>query len=227
LDALGKTLYWNDKPYPIVGVVADFHTHSLHQSLTPLCIINRQDRQGAIAIKLQNHPGATIQTQEAVNNIEKQWKSLFPNSSFSYSFFDDTLASLYKRDRQAFTLVNVSMGIAIFISCLGLFGLTHLVTQSRSKEMSIRKVLGAGIQNLVTLIGKDFLIQVMLAIAIASPIAWYLMNQWLGNFAYHTDIKLWIFLTAGTSIVLITFCTVGLLTIKAAFANPVKNLRRE
>jgi hypothetical protein len=122
LDALGKTLYWNDKPYPIVGVVADFHTHSLHQSLTPLCIINRQDRQGAIAIKLQNHPGATIQTQEAVNNIEKQWKSLFPNSSFSYSFFDDTLASLYKRDRQAFTLVNVSMGIAIFISCLGLFG---------------------------------------------------------------------------------------------------------
>jgi putative ABC transport system permease protein len=221
-DAIGKILYWNDKPYPVVGVVADFHTSSLHDPITPLCIINRPERQGSLAIKLASGPG---QTNATLVQIEKNWKQLYPAATFNYQFYDESLALLYKKDRQTATLTNTSMIITIFISCMGLFGLALFMAQKRAKEISIRKVLGASLANIAIMLSKDFIILVIIAFFVASPIAWYFMNQWLQGFAYRIHITGWIFILAGIIAVLIALITVSWQAVKAALANPVDSLK--
>jgi putative ABC transport system permease protein len=224
-DCLNKALYWNDKLYPIVGVVADFHTSSLHDPVTPLCIINRPDREGAIAIKLNSKGKQLDMVGMAISEISKAWKQIYPGATFSYRFYDESLALLYEKDRHNATLMNISTAITIFISCMGLLGLSLFTAQRRAKEISIRKIVGAGVSNIVVLLGKDFLIPVVIAFFIASPVAWYFMSQWLQGFAYHINISAWIFILAGMATLTIAVITVGFQAVKAAVVNPVKNLR--
>lgn len=225
--SLGKILYWDDKPYPVVGVVADFHTTSLHDPIAPLCIINRANREYSIAVKLASKGKNYSDIQHVLAPIEKIWKQLYPAKPFTYKFYDETLAALYEKDQQTATLINVAMAITIFISCIGLFGLTLFTAEKRAKEVSIRKVLGATISNIVFLLSKDFVVLVIIALLIASPVAWYFMDTWLQNFAYHINIGWWIFLLAGFAAICIALITISLQAIKAAVANPVKYLRAE
>jgi putative ABC transport system permease protein len=225
--SLGKILYWDDKPYPVVGVVADFHTSSLHDPIAPLCIINRPNRESSIAVKLASKGKNVTAIQHVLTQIEKNWKQLYPAEPFTFKFYDETLAALYEKDQQTATLINVAMAITIFISCIGLFGLTLFTAEKRAKEISVRKVLGATVSNIVFLLSKDFVILVIIALFIASPVAWYFMTRWLQDFTYHINIGWWIFLLAGLAAVGIALITVSLQALKAAIANPVKYLRAE
>lgn len=226
-EAIGKTIYWFNKPYPVVGVVADFHSSSLHASITPVCIINRVEREGTLVIKLAAKDKQPGSIQPALVQIEKVWKSIYPAGVFDYKFYDDALARAYQQDEHAATLMNVAMGVTIFISCIGLFGLVLFMTEKKAKEISIRKILGASATNIAAMLSADFIQLVIIALLIASPVAWFVMNKWLQGFAYHTSISLWMFTLAGVGAVAIALITVGFQAIKAALANPIKSLRSE
>jgi len=226
-EALGKILYWDDKPYPVVGVVADFHSRSFHEAIAPLCIVNRPDREGTLAIKLSSKGKQSDLLKITLYQIEKTWREIYPETTFKFTFYDDSLALIYERDQRIAKLINASMIVAVFISCIGLFGLTLFASERRSKEISIRKILGAKISTIVILLCKDFVLLVVIAFFIASPIALYFMNQWLQGFAYHINISGSVFILAGASSILITFLTISYQSVKAALANPVENLRSE
>ncbi|MGC4039045.1 MAG: ABC transporter permease [Chitinophagaceae bacterium] len=226
-EAIGKTLYWNSKPYPVVGVVADFHTVGFHQAITPLCIINRPERQGGIAVKLDPGAFSPDVIRRTLNQIGTAWKEFYPAASFSYNFYDETLGQLYVKDRETQTLTNTAMSLAIFISCAGLFGLALFTAERRAKEISIRKIIGASVSHIVFMLGKDFIFLIVIALLIASPIAGYFAQQWLDSFAYRIHLSTGVFLIAGVIAVMIAVLTIGYLAIRAAVANPVKSLRQE
>jgi len=224
-EAIGKMIYWDDKPYPVVGVVADFHSRSFHEVISPVCIVNRPDRQGTLAVKLDSKNTQSIKT--ALLQIEKIWKQIYPAGTFQYQFYDESLALMYEKDQQTATLVNASMGVTIFISCIGLFGLALFTAQKKAKEISIRKILGATVGDITMMLSYDFALLIVIALFIASPVAWYFMNQWLKDFAYRIDIGWAVFVLAGISAIAISFVTISFQAIKAAIANPVKSLRME
>ncbi len=226
-EAIGKMLYWNGNPHPIVGVVADFHTASFHDPITPLCIINRPDRQHSLAIRLATANEHSPAIKKSLQEVERIWKRIYPAGTFKFEFFDESLALLYEKDERAATLMNTAMAITIFISCIGLFGLMLFTSKKRAKEISIRKILGAGFANIVMMLVKEFAIIIVIALLLASPFAWFLMHSWLENFAYRVSIKWWYFLSAGAFALLITLLTIGFQAIKAAIENPVKSLRTE
>jgi len=226
-DAVGKTIYWFNKPYPIVGVVADFHSHSLHDPIVPTCIINRVEREGTIVIKLASNDKATNSIKGTLTQVAQAWKSVYPTGTFDYRFYDESLARAYEKDQQTAKLVNTSMCITIFISCIGLFGLVLFTAEKRAKEISIRKILGASATGIALMLSKDFIALIVTALFIASPLAWYFMHQWLQGFAYRVDINLWIYVLAGFGAILIALLTISFQAIKAALANPVKSLRSE
>lgn len=226
-EAIGKTIYWRGRPYPVVGVVADFHGSSLHSPIGPLCIINRVEREGNIAVKLASKGQQAGTIKATIARIEKAWKSIYPAGTFNYSFFDESIALLYENDRKTATLMNTATLITIFISCIGLFGLALFAAEKRTKEIGIRKVLGASVTNITVMLSKDFVILILLAVLIASPIAWYFMNRWLGEFAYRVSISWWMFLLAGAGALFIALATVSYQSIRAALKNPVNNLRTE
>ena len=159
--------------------------------------------------------------------MESVWKRFFPDQPFSYTFLDQRFEQLYNREQTQQTLFSVFSGVAILISCLGLFGLSMFMAEQRTKEIGIRKVLGASEMSLVALFSQDFMKLVLVALVIASPIAWYAMHTWLSDFAYRTDIHWWVFLLAGGLTVLIALLTVSFQSVRAALANPVKSLRSE
>jgi len=225
-DALGRMLYWDNKPYPVVGVVADFHSRSFHEIISPLCIVNRPDREGTLAIKLFSKSNQS-DLKTTLARIESAWSEIFPAATFQYTFYDDSLALMYESDQRTATLVNTSTAITIFISCIGLFGVTLFTSEKRSKEISIRKILGASIANIVIMLSKGFVLLVIIALLIASPVAMYLMNQWLQKFAYHININWSVFVLAGVSSLVLTIITVSYQSIKAALTSPVNNLRSE
>jgi len=226
-EAIGKILYWNNESHPVVGVVADFHTASFHDPITPLCIINRPDREKNLAIKLATKGQHANTVKLILAQVEKEWKQIYPGQIFKYDFFDESLVSLYKKDMQTEVLMNTAMAITIFISCIGLFGLILFASEKRAKEISIRKILGAGITDIVVMLSKDFVLLVIISLLIASPVAWYFMNRWLDGFAYKVNIRGWVFVLAGISAIIIALITVSFQAIKAAIANPVKSLRTE
>jgi putative ABC transport system permease protein len=226
-DAIGRMIYWDNKPYPVVGVVADFHTRSFHEIIKPLCIVNRPDREGTIAIKLASKgiPAGAIKTTLA--QLAQLWKQVYPASTFTYKFYNETLALMYEKDQQTATLVNTAMAITIFISCIGLFGLALFTAEKRSKEISIRKILGASVSVIAIMLCKDFVKLVILSLIVASPLAWYFMQQWLQTFAYRINLGWQIFVLAGILAVVIALATISFQSIKAALLNPIKNLRNE
>jgi putative ABC transport system permease protein len=226
-DAIGKTIEWSKKQLPVVGVVADFHQRSLHESIKPLAIANATSR--ALTINILLHPQNSSGTawSATIKEMEKAWKAMYPEEEFQYSFFDEQIAKFYKNEQQVSTLLTWATGLTIFISCLGLLGLVMYTTAYRVKEIGVRKVLGATVTQLVTLLSKDFIVLVILAFFIATPLAWLAMHQWLNNFAYRTGVSIGVFGLSAVMMILIALITVGLQTIRAALANPVNSLRSE
>ncbi len=226
-QAIGKNLRWGNSQIPIVGVVADFNQHSLREHVKPMIISSRSpiERTIAIALQPQNESGNTWKT--AITKIEKVWKEVYPQYDFEYRFFDAEIEKYYTAEKNTSSLLVWATGLAVFISCLGLLGLVIFITTQRTKEIGVRKVLGASVSQIVTLISKDFLLLVIVAFAIAVPLAWIGMHQWLDNFAYRTTISWWIFLLGGCVMGIMALITLGFQTVRAASANPVKSLRTE
>jgi len=226
-QAIGKFLYQQDKPYPIVGVVADFHENSFHQAITPMVIENDPAREKSMAVKLATTGKQTADAKAILLQIEQQWKKIYPEEPFNYSFLNESITWLYDQETRTAWLMNTAMIITIFISCMGLFGLALFSAERRTKEIGIRKVLGASVTSITALLSKDFVRLILVSIMIASPIAWYGMDQWLQDFAYRIHIGPWVFILAGFGAILLALLTVSFQAIRAAIANPVKTLRTE
>jgi ABC-type lipoprotein release transport system permease subunit len=232
-DALGKMLTTGmsdgdgRKNCPIVGVISDFHSQSLHEPIKAAFMIESKLFCRSISIKLNTKGKKTSDFSGIIDNVEKAWKEVYPDEKFEYTFFDQTIANFYQKEKKTAGIMNLAMIVAIFISCMGLFGLAAFTSQQRTKEIGIRKVLGASVPGIITLLSKDFLKPVFISIVIASPIAWYFMHKWLQDFAYRVSISWWIFIIGGLAAIIIAVLTVGLQTIKTAVSNPVKSLRSE
>lgn len=223
--ALGKKLRTNNFGKiegTIIGVVSDFHIGSLKQEIKPLILPYLRRIPMYLAIRL--HPGNVA---EAISAVEETWKKLAPNQPFNYTFLDQDYAKLYNREQQMSHVFQIFSGLAILIACLGLFGLAAFTTQQRTKEIGIRKILGASVSGIVCLLSKDFLKLVLIANLIAWPIAYYAMNQWLQSFAYRINLGISTFILSGLIALLIALLTVCYQAIKAARANPVEALRYE
>jgi putative ABC transport system permease protein len=222
-DPIGKPVWWGDRQGKIIGVLQDFHFASLHQAIEPLIIRMNEDRHyGTLLVRLR-----AGRDKEGLAGLEKLCKELNPAFPFTYQFSDAEYNKSYRSEQLVSKLANYFAFLAIFISCLGLLGLAIFTAGQRTREIGVRKVLGANVPGIVTLLSKDFLGLVLIAIVIASPLAWYIMYRWLQDFAYRTPISWWIFVVAGLSAVLIAFLTVSFQAIRSARANPVKSLRSE
>ncbi|SFD80887.1 ABC transporter permease [Spirosoma endophyticum] len=211
----------------IVGVVKDFNTFSLHQQTNPSILTTRRDAYHVLGIKLSTQQGGTASISRLIGEVETTWNATFPDFVFKYEFLDQTLANFYRSEERMYALFRLLAGIAIFIGCLGLYGVVAFMAESRTKEVGIRKVLGATTTHIVGLFSADFVKLVLIALLLASPIAWYVMNKWLSDFPYKIDIAWWMFALAGVLAVSIALLTVSIQSIKAALANPVKSLRSE
>ena len=223
-DAIGKGIKFWDGPFnaPIVGVVRDFNSFSLKQPMAPVVLSTWKDAYQIINIKIK--PGAE---KSVLPYVEKLWNETYPDYVYEYKFLDETIANFYKQENQLSMLYKIFAGIAIFISCLGLYGLVSFMAAQRTKEMGIRKVLGASARNIVYLLSKEFTLLVILAFIISAPVAYFIMHKWLQNYTYRIELSASIFLLAIISSVIIAWITVGHRAIKAAMANPVKSLRTE
>ncbi|MEP6727559.1 MAG: ABC transporter permease, partial [Bacteroidota bacterium] len=225
-DPVAKKIYTSDdnnKPvsFTIIGVVKNFNYESLRQNIGPLCMVLGKST-GYASFKIN-----TDNVQSLVKQIENKWKAMAPAMPFSYRFLDEAFDSMY-RDEQRIGKVAISFAVlAILIACLGLFGLATYTAEQRTKEVGIRKVLGASVGNITTMLSGDFIRLVGIAIIIATPIAWWAMNKWLQDFAYRTPLSWWIFVLAGALAIIIALATVSFQAIKAAIVNPVKSLRSE
>ncbi len=206
----------------VIGVVKDFYYKSLHEKIDPVVIKN--DASYAYSFLVKTMPGKASAAQVA---IEKIYKAQVPGSIFDYKFLNDEFDHLYREDRKTASLILTFSLLAIFISCLGLYGLAAFSAERRHKEISIRKVLGASMQSIISLLSKEFIYLVLAALLIATPLAWWAMNKWLEDFVYRIHVQWWMFILAGILAVFITLVTVGFQAIKAALLNPVKNLRSE
>ncbi|MDX1939263.1 MAG: ABC transporter permease [Saprospiraceae bacterium] len=221
-DPIGKTIRHYTGNKQIVGVMKDFHTNSLHDQIKPLFFLYKPEETTNIIIKLE-----AGKERETIARLQDFYQKFNPGYAFDYTFLDQDYQALYEAEQRVSTLSKYFAGLAILISCLGLFGLAAFAAEQRSKEISIRKVLGATTTSIVGLLSKDFLKLVFVSLLLASPIAWYLMNKWLENFAYHIEIKWWVFAIAGSAAIFIAFMTIGFQSIKAAVANPVESLKTE
>lgn len=206
----------------IIGVVKDFFYKSMHEKVGPVVIRDDQEYNSTFLVQT-----AAGRTKEATARAEAVWKKFIPNLPFEYKFASEEFDKLYRDDRRTATLIWMFSGIAILISCLGLLGLAAHTAERRSKEVGIRKVLGASVIQLVSLLSKEFLLLVMLAAVAATPISWWAMTSWLDNFAYRVDLVWWIFLAATAISMLVALCTVGFQALRAAIANPTRSLRAE
>ncbi|WP_017730866.1 ABC transporter permease [Nafulsella turpanensis] len=230
-EALGQPLHWEvwvDEPADslkkgqVIGVVKDFHYKSLYDEVEPTVLQIFPPAFWKVAVKMK-----TADIAATLEHVKTTWNSFSPEYPLEYGFLDDSFEQMYKAEDKLRALLWIFTGMAIFVGCLGLFGLAAYAAERRKKEIGIRKVLGASVQNIVVLLSQDFVKLVLISLLIASPIAWYLMQGWLQDFAYRIDIGWWVFGLAGFAAVAIALLTVGFHAIKAALKNPVKNLRIE
>ena len=221
---LGKLLlhYLSHVPLPIVGVVKDFYQKSLRDEISPCVIACWPEwyRKAGVRIAGQN-------MTQTLDQLQKSWRDVFPDEVFAYQFLNDEVANMYKTETLIVRLVNAFTILVILIGCLGLYGLVSYVVAQRRKEIGIRKVLGASVSSVVALLSIDFLKLVLVAIVLASPLAYYAMDRWLQDFAYRIDVSWWVFLLGGLLAVGIALLTVSFQSIRAALVNPVKSLRSE
>ncbi|MBL7783543.1 MAG: ABC transporter permease [Saprospiraceae bacterium] len=220
--ALGKTLRFWDHNWHIVGVLPDFHQKSLHHAIEPLVFVPSYSTSNKISLRL-----AGEQLDQTLALIQKTYLEFFPGNVFKYAFVEDNFQKLYLADIRFGNILGFFTLLTILIACLGLFGLASYTTMLRTKEIGIRKVLGASVTGITSLLASDFLKLVLLAILIAAPLAWYFMQQWLTDFAYRIEIQWWMFVVSGVVALGIAFVTVGFQSVKSALANPVQSLRNE
>ena len=202
-------------------MIKDFHYSSLRDEIKPLAFYYDEDR-GAITARVNTAKLPVLMAQ-----IQNRWKDLSPNNSFTYSFMDADFDAAYRSEQRIGTIFISFTALAIAIACLGLFGLAAYAAEQRNKEIGIRKVLGASISTIVSMLSMDFIKLVFISIIIASPVAWWAMNKWLQGFAYRENIQWWIIASAGIVAILIAFVTISFQSIRAAIANPVDSLRSE
>jgi len=220
-NALNKQIKYGSVTGNVIGVMKDFHFESLHQPIIPMILIT-SPYYNRLSIKIDGHS-----VQASIANIKETWEKYLPNTPFDFTFLDEKFDQLYRSEQQQGTLFTIFACIAIFIACLGLFGLSAFTITQRVKEIGVRKVLGASIPQIVTELSKDFLILVVIAAAFAIPVALYAMNKWLDGFASRISMSWWILAAAGIIALIIAFATISFQSIKAALANPVKSLRSE
>jgi putative ABC transport system permease protein len=225
-DPIGKNIYIFDnagKPtaYPIIGLVKNFNFETLHHEVRPLMFM-LQNSIGLASFKVN-----TASIAPLIAEIRNKWTALAPGMPFSYRFLDDSFNEMYKSEQQVGKIAMIFSVLAILISCLGIFGLATFVAEQRTKEISIRKVLGASVQGLVGLLSAEFMKLVAISFLIAAPLAWWTMNKWLQDFVYRVNFSWWIFLVAGLTAFLIALITVSFQSVKAALTNPIKSLKTE
>ena len=230
-NAIGKEITWNVwndknpdslKVGPVIGVVKDFNYKSLYEKVESAVLQIFPDAGWQVAVKME-----TAQLENSLDQVETVWNTFSPDYPLEYKFLDDNFEKMYLAEDKLKTLMGIFTGLAIFVGCLGLLGLAAFSAERKKREIGIRKVLGASVENIVMLLSKDFVKLVLVAILIASPIAWYFLDSWLQNFAYRISISWWTFALAGLAAVAIAFATVSFHAIKAALRNPVRNLRTE
>lgn len=222
-NPIGKKLtYGGQLTGPVIGVVKDFNFSSLHEEIKPIVLLLRSFNLSQIVIRLEKGT-----TRDQIQAIQKEWKTMAAGAPFQFTFLDEQIQRLYDAEERVSLSFTVFSILAIFIACLGLLGLASFTAEKRSKEIGIRKVLGASVANIINLLSKEFLKLVLIALVIASPIAWYGLNQWLENFAYHINIQWWVFMLTGSLAIIIAFLTVSFQSLKVALANPIKALRNE
>ncbi|MES2849627.1 MAG: ABC transporter permease [Bacteroidota bacterium] len=224
-DPVGKTISLYGKDYQVAGVVKDFHFESLHEKVKPCFFkLTPDDLPVTWNVVIKIRAGMEKETIARLDNFYKHYNLGLP---FEYKFLDEDYQKLYASEQRVAVLSSYFATIAILISCLGLFGLAAFSAQKRQKEIGIRKVIGASVINVIVMLSKDFLKLVLVAILVGFPFAWWMMNKWLNDFAYRTDVGVNVFVITGVSVALITLLTISFQTIKAALANPVKSLRTE
>lgn len=222
-DIIGKEMRTGRNSWKtIVGVVKDFKTSSLREDTQPLMISTRQSYYGCTNIKLKTSNIAQVR-----ESIQRTWDKFYPQYAYNSYFMDESIERFYQQENQLSLIYKIFSVIAILISCLGLYGLVSFMAVQRRKEVGVRKVLGASVAHVVYLFSKEFTILILIGFAIATPIAWYIMNQWLGNFNYRINISAWIFVLAIFISIIIAWITVGYKSVRAALVNPVKSLRSE
>ena len=224
-EAVGKDLVYGRTRAKIIGVMNDFHFETLHEKISAMILLlppPSQNPYGFISVKINGN-----NVKGALAHIEQTWRRLLPETPYDYTFLNERFDNLYKAEQKQASVFTIFSCIAIFIACLGLFGLSAFTITRRIKEIGIRKVLGASIGSIVTLLSKDFMALVIIAAVIAFPVAWYAMHSWLADFAYRITIPWWAFILAGILAAIIALVTISFQAIKAAVSNPVKSLRTE
>ena len=227
-DPVGKKIYdlsFNStekkQTYTVLGVVSNFHFESLRNNIGALSLVLRPS-YGLVAVRLKG--GDALRT---VSQVEELWKKMAPGQPFTYQFMNQDFNNEYRGEQRVGQIFITFAIISILIGCLGLFGLSAYTAERRTKEIGVRKVLGASVSNIVALLSREFLQLVLIAIVIGSPLAWYGMNYWLRGFAYHINVAWWMFVLAGILAVVIALLTVSFQSIKAALTNPVKSLKSD
>jgi hypothetical protein len=226
-DALGKELVFNNSlRIPIVGVMHDFHEASFHRPIGSLVF---QSRSGGRTFHIALHPQAGDGTswQETIAGIQKEFANVYPDLEFNYSFYDDSIAHLYAREQNTSILLSWATGLAVLISCLGLLGLVIYTSAARKKEIGIRKVLGATVSNIVSILSSEFIRLIVIAFVIACPLAWWSADRWLQDFAYRTPMSWWAFAGSGLLLLCMGLITLSIQIIRTAKANPIDSLRTE
>jgi putative ABC transport system permease protein len=222
-DVLGKIV----SKKPIVGVVKDFHSRSLHTAIDPIAIYDWSKEYTCFGMKLYSENNNVAELKPTIDKIESAWKKIYPDQKFEYHFMDDTIRRFYETEQRTGKLAKTATFIAVLISCLGLFGLSSFTVIQRTKEIGIRKVLGATVNNILLLLSKDFLKLVILAFILSAPVAYSVADWWLKDFAYRMEIGAWLFIMAGLASLITAFLTISVRTVGAAKADPVKSLRYE
>jgi putative ABC transport system permease protein len=228
-DPIGKKINnWsqNRGDFTVIGVIKDYHYESLHQEIRPQALF----LSGGYYTNVESYISVRLSTEnisETIGYVENTWRDFAPNKPFEYSFLDQDYNNLYINEQQTRKLFSIFSFLAIFIACLGLFGLASFIADRRTKEIGIRKVLGASVLRIVQILNKSFMKWVLLANLIAWPAAWFVMNRWLQNFAYRIDLSWWMFVLGALLALVIAFITVSFQTVKAALRNPVDSLRYE
>jgi len=220
--AIGMLINVNGKLFPIVGVVKDFHVNSLRDAIGPVVLIQNKNYYGLANIQIDMRKAKSV-----ISSLQNTWNKYYPDFIFEYNFLDKTIEDYYIQENQLSQLYKIFSGIAIFISCLGLYGLISFMAVQRRKEIGIRKVLGAPVQDIVIMLSREFTLLIALAFLIASPIAWYFMNKWLMQYTYRIQLSPWFFVATILGSLFIAWLTVGYTAIKSAMENPARSLRTE
>ncbi|HND87415.1 MAG TPA: FtsX-like permease family protein, partial [Saprospiraceae bacterium] len=214
-----------DKSFHIVGVASDFHTMDFSQEIHPAMFMLEQEEASTINVKPAGDSPAGWKS--ALQKIEAEWSKIYPGEEFSGKFYDETLEEIYEADMRLGYFINFATLVAIFISCLGLFGLSTFMAWRRTKEIGIRKVLGASVSRLVGLLSREFMLLVLLGFLPAVPVALYFLRRWLQEYAYRIELQWWMFAAAAAVALFIAFLTVSVQSMRAALSDPVKSLRSE